>query len=301
MRAETTFNVMGSQAHLLVLDGSGIDHLAYGERRLRELESRWSRFRSDSDIGRLNAAAGRAITVGRDTMTLLTRSIRAWRLTEGAFDPTVGQSMHAYGYDRDFSLLGDRSEPAGSRPAPGCAGIELDHDTGRVRMPAAVRFDAGGIGKGLAADLVAGELLRRGAGGVVVNVGGDLRVAGEPPDAAGWVVGVDDPRRPGADLLRVALPAGAIATSSTLRRRWRQGATDCHHLMDPHTGRPAQGPSVAVSVVAAEAWWAEVMAKALLLAERPGEHPLAAGVEFVVLCADGEVVTSPALTGLVAA
>lgn len=301
MRAELTTKLMGSQVQLVVLGSAAAEHLAYGVARLRELEARWSRFRDDSDVSRLNRAHGRPVTVTPDTIELVTRSVRAWQLTGGSFDPTVGASMHAFGYDHDFARTGGPDEPSATAPAPGCADIAVDAVARRVRLPADVRFDAGGIGKGLAADIVAAEILQRGAVGALINVGGDLRAAGEPAEPGGWIVGIDDARRPGRDLFRLALPGGAVATSSTLRRQWRQGSRHCHHLMDPHTGAPALDSWVAVSVIAGEAWWAEAMTKALLLAARPAAHPLAGSVEFVALGADGELVTSPALTGLVAA
>ena len=121
------------------------------------------------------------------------RAVSAWQVTRGRFDPTVLTALENAGYDRTFEAVDrDRMEPVGpARPAPGCALIELDRLVRAVRLPAGVRLDLGGIGKGYAADLVATELHRAGAAGVCVNLGGDLRVVGEPPDEApAWVVAV---------------------------------------------------------------------------------------------------------------
>lgn len=133
-------------------------------------------------------------------------------------------------------------------------------------------FDPGGIGKGLAADLVTAELLAAGAAGACVNLGGDLRVAGRAPGAPaepgapGWGVGVENPF--GRQLAAVlSLHDGGVATSSRLRRRWTgPGQAPSHHLIDPRTGLPAASGLASVTVVAASAWQAEWLTKAAFLA-----------------------------------
>ncbi|HEX6312111.1 MAG TPA: FAD:protein FMN transferase, partial [Acidimicrobiia bacterium] len=241
--------------------------LVVASTRIEELERRWSRFRDDSEVSALNRHAGASVLVSRDTFTLVEQAIAAWRLTGGRFDPTVGAALVAHGYDRDFAglsgLIATTREP---RPVPGPVGIELDPALPSVALPAGVSFDPGGIGKGLAADLIAGELLSAGAAGALVNLGGDLRAAGEPPASEGWVIGVPDPALPGHELVRVALTEGAVASSSPLRRRWRTTGGEAHHLIDPVTAEPAHTGVAGVTVVAAEAWRAEALTKALFLA-----------------------------------
>ena len=151
--------------------------------------------------------------------------------------------------------------------APGCGGIVIDDVVGAVTLPPGVRLDPGGIGKGLAADLVAEELMARGAAGAMVNLGGDLRAVGRPPEGEVWVVGVDDPQDPGHERARVVLVQGAVCTSSRAKRAW--ATTDgrrVHHLVDPARGTPIESEVVAVTVLAGQAWWAEAMAKVLFAA-----------------------------------
>jgi FAD:protein FMN transferase len=266
---------MGSTAHVLV-SGAGPACLDRAQERLAEMEERWSRFISDSELCRVNAAAGRTVPVSVDTARLIVRGVEAWRLTGGLFDPTVLAALEAAGYDRTFDAVGvDRGTPppAGPGPAPGCGGIRvtLDDLGGTVRLPPGTRLDLGGIGKGYAADQVASELRRAGAEGTCVNLGGDVRVSGPPPEGSTWSVGVADPRdvsdRP-RDLTVLSLRDGAVATSSRARRRWRRGGLDMHHVIDPRTGGPAETDLVAVTVVAAEAHWAEILAKCALVAGR---------------------------------
>src|SRR5581483_6586205 len=118
--------------------------------------------------------------------------------------------------------------------------------------------------KGRAADLVVEELLDRDVRGVCVNLGGDLRVAGEAPDGGeAWAVGLEEPDDPDTTWGVVGLRDGALATSSTTRRRWSAAdGTTRHHLIDPRTGAPATAPLQSVTVIAASAMEAEVHARA---------------------------------------
>lgn len=291
---------MGTHGRLLVYGAAPDRQLTHALARLTELERRWSRFRPDSEISRINSAQGEPVSIEPDTLMLLSRAIHGWRASGGLFDPTVGPAMIAHGYDRDFAEVGGSHAPTATGATAGCGGIRLDSARGTVQVPAGTSLDLGGIGKGLAADLVAAELLQRGGTGVLVDIGGDLRMAGSPP-SGGWTIAVEDPRRPGHEWLRLSLAAGGMATSSTLRRRWRQGEMTCHHVIDPRTGRPAAGTTVAVTAVAQEAWWAEVVATSLLLAPKPEHHPLAGTVEYISLGADGAVCASSAMAAVAAA
>ena len=132
-------------------------------------------------------------------------------------------------------------------------------------LPEGVGFDPGGIGKGLAADLVVERLLRDGAAGACVNVGGDLRVEGQPRRGAAWAVDVAHPLRPGART-PLGLRSGAVATSTRTLRAWGPANDRRHHLIDPATGRPARSGLASATVVAAVAWQAEVVAKAAFVA-----------------------------------
>jgi thiamine biosynthesis lipoprotein len=281
------FAAMGTEAHIALVGGDD-SLLLRGEARIRDLEMRWTRFRDTSELSALNRHAGELVVVSPDTVELVTKAIAAWRMTGGRFDPTVGPALVAHGYDRTFAEVVQSTAPEAwpATPSPGPAGIDLLPGVNAVTLPRGVTLDAGGIGKGLAADLTAQLLVDSGADGALVSVGGDLRAIGRPPAAEGWTVTVPDPLRPDRELLRLAIPAGAVATSSRLQRRWQTATGEAHHLIDPHTGRPAQTDVVAVTVVAGEAWWAEALAKALFLAGPPGLDDIG-DVHAVVVTADG--------------
>jgi thiamine biosynthesis lipoprotein len=282
---------MGTQVELLTV-GAPSGALAAARRRLAELEARWSRFRPDSELSTLNRAAGRPVAVSPETLTLLALAMLGWQTTGGRFDPTILDALEAAGYDRSFGQLpADRHGTADNRPAlgpaPGLAGIRIDTEAGTVTLPVGTRFDPGGIAKGYAADLLCADLRAGGAGGACVNVGGDLRVSGTAPRGGPWTVAVPHPR--GGRAANLQLAEGAAATSSPLQRAWQAGGRPAHHLIDPVSGQPAQTGILQVTVIAAEAWRAEVAAKAAFLAGLPDALPLATrlGTEALVIDQDG--------------
>ncbi len=307
-RVEIRFRAMGTNCHVVVL-GGGRHVLDDAVVRVRELESRWSRFLEDSEISRLNAAGGEHVVVSEPTRVLLERSLEARTRTKGWFDPFMGAALEAHGYDRDFARLPPavagpaldvipQGRPAIGQPLFRRAPLTIGRPdaTGAVtaRLAAGARFDPGGIGKGLAADIVATELVADGAAGVLVNLGGDLRVAGATPDG-GWSVTIDHPvDRTLAPVAEVRLGDAGLCTSSALHRRWRApDGTAAHHVLDPRTGRPADISVASVSVTAPEAWLAEALATAVMLAGPVFGAALLrrSGAESLVVGLDGAVGT----------
>ncbi len=253
---ESRWRAMGTEVHVLVSGDPWL--LVLARHRVADLESRWSRFLPDSEVSRLNRAHGQAMAVSAETVRLVSVAVEGWRRTDGLFDPTVLGDLLRAGYDLSFEHLPrTRRDEAVS---PWGRGAEQIHvGDGQVRLPRGVGFDPGGVGKGLAADIVAAELVAAGAERALVDIGGDLRVAGRAP-LGGWTIGRSD-----GGVLR--LDAGGVATSGPSRRRWRVEGQERHHLMDPRTGRSADIPaSRSVTVVAAEAWQAEVLATAAIVA-----------------------------------
>ena len=208
------------------------------------MDAACSRFRRDSELWRVNHARGRPVTVSPLFADALTVALDAAELTDGDVDPTCGQSLVRLGYDRDFALARQRTDPLRQPPMPagGWRRVELDRGHPAVRVPAGILLDLGATAKALAADRAAAAVQAAVGGGVLVNLGGDIRVAGDPPDG-GWPVGVADdadfdtstasvrPRQV------VMVRDGGLATSSPLGRTWRRGDARLHHIVDPVTGQ----------------------------------------------------------------
>ena len=260
----SAFPAMGTTCEVTLVGGH-VGLLDLARRRVEELEGRWSRFRDDSEITRLNSRCGRPTALTADGYLLVDHAVAAWEWTGGRYDPTVLESIVAAGYDRTFEDLEDRRPAGAPRPAPGCAGVELDPLLRAVTLPPGVGIDPGGIGKGLATDLVVELLLDEGVAGACVSLGGDGRVAGEAPEG-GWRIGIGNPYEASELLAVVRLTDHGIATSSRLMRRWRSGGRERHHLLDPRSGRSIDNGLDAVTVIADDAWMAEVLTKAAFVA-----------------------------------
>lgn len=257
---------MGSDASVVVT-GNGSDPARAatlaerGIERLGQLERRWTRFDTASEVARLNRSAGTAQVVSAETVQLVEMSVRAWYATGGAFDPTLLGALLALGYTASRDDPTARAAPASDADRRGRPdAILVDASASVVQLPPGTTIDPGGIGKGLAADIVAGELLDEGAAGVVVDVGGDLLVAGAPPDGEAWVIALDA-CRDRSDGRRLRLMAGGVATSTVQLRTWTHDGVERHHLVDPRTGAPCRSDAVACTVVAGSAAWAEAFTK----------------------------------------
>jgi thiamine biosynthesis lipoprotein len=162
---------------------------------------------------------------------------------------------------------------------------------GTIRVPAGVELDFGATAKALAADLAVGRAGARAAGGVIVSLGGDLAVAGTPPQG-GWPVRISDDHAAVADAPgpTIAVRAGGLATSSTTVRRWRRAHVELHHILDPATGAPAVERWRTVSVAAGNCVDANIASTtAIIRGDAAPAWLAAAGLPARLVGADGAV------------
>ncbi len=251
--AAASWRALGTLVRLVVTEARCLDDAQNMlEADLAAVDLACSRFRAGSEIRALRGGSGQRVS------PLLAEAIavalRAARLTDGDVDPTVGAAMSAIGYDCDFEQM-PRTGPAlpvTVRTVPGWRQLRLENQI--LTMPAGVQLDLGATAKAWAADRSAARVAQRLGCGVLVSLGGDIAVAGRAP-AAGWRVRVqdvtgspDDP--PAGPYALVAICDGGLATSSTTARRWQRGGDVLHHILDPHTGLPAEPVWRTVSVAA---------------------------------------------------
>lgn len=249
---------LGTTAHLVVTDAAALDAARIEvERVLADIDYAASRFRDDSELSRLNTAAGQWVAIGRTLAQALRVGIDAAAWTDGLVDPTVGNLLVDYGYDRTFSAVAADGPPVtvNVRRTTDWTSIELDEEALRARVPAGVLVDLGATAKGLAADLAAAAATAATGSGVLVSLGGDISVDGPAPHD-GWAVTIadvsdlslpyDDPAAQ-----TVVITTGGLATSSVNARRWRRGGSEVHHIIDPRSAAPAEGRWRTVSVTAA--------------------------------------------------
>lgn len=227
-----------------------------------------SRFHDGSEISSLNAAAGMGpIPVSPALFDLIDVALAAARATNGACDPTVADAVIAQGYDDDFDQLPDDRDVPRRVKVPGTSGIILDAAAPTVSLPLEVHLDLGATAKAHTADLAAIAIAEKLGCGVLVDLGGDLRIAGPAP-SDGWRIGITEHARslqPVAVAETVSVTAGGLASSSSTVRTWRAGGMSRHHVIDPATGESATTPWRLVSVAAATAVHANALSTAALV------------------------------------
>ena len=223
-----------------------------------ELEAKWSRFLPDSEVMLLNNNPDEMHEVSDATLRLVSEMKLGFELTQGLY------SANVLGELIDAGFATSRSNPenvtswqARTETRLDLADVEIDLAKKSVKVPRGVAIDAGGIGKGLAADLMSDYAMQLGAMGVAVFAGGDVAIKGMAVEAAGWKVDISDPENSTEFIASVALSRGGLATSSPLG--WKIG--NSHHIIDPRTRQSSTSNVVQATVIAQNASQAEVLAK----------------------------------------
>ena len=255
-------------------------------------ETVMSKFRATSEITQLNRSAleGRPRRLSRRLRQALVTCDRAWRLTDGRFDPRV--LVH-------LERLGDGGVPVGVRPAsdpPAGRGQRIVDWKATGWVTLAEPVDLGGIGKGLALRWATDALRHLGLRDFLIDAGGDIATAGRPPDGGAWRVGIEDAAGGASPVAVIAITDEAVATSSVRRRQWRNNGQVVHHLIDPRTGEPGGNGLLAVTVAGPDPAWAEVWSKTLFLEGRTRIGALARrrGLAAWWITDDGSLEMTPA-------
>jgi thiamine biosynthesis lipoprotein len=299
-RAEATFRAMGSEI-MLIVGGPGrdgidpIDALAEVRGFIERFEQCLSRFRPDSELCALNANVEDVVPASPLLRVAVATGIDAAARSGGLVDPTLVDEIERAGYVRSRDgagpvdlgsalALAPERRPARPDPARRWSMVEVDEEEGVIRRPRGIRFDSGGIGKGLAADLIAERLA--GQTRFVIGCGGDLRVGGTVSGLQ--EVLVEHPLT-GEQDRRLRIGSGAVATSGINVRVWRRrDGRYGHHLLDPRTGEPAWTGLVGATALAPTAVEAETTAKAALLSGPDGGRRILGEHGGILFHEDGE-------------
>lgn len=211
------------------------------------IEAKFSRYRSDNIIGRINSAGGSPVEVDAETAQMLDFAALLHELSDGRFDITSGVLREAWQFDGSDAVP-DRKVVEKLMARVGWQRIGWNSPV--LTLPAGMEIDLGGIGKEYAVDRAVSILRGRGNTSCLVNFGGDLAITSKPTRRDYWSVGIEDvaDKSPLASLLR--LTAGALATSGDARRYLEKGGRRYGHILDPTTGWPVLGAPRSVTVAA---------------------------------------------------
>ena len=295
-----TRDALGTFATVMVTDPAALGYArALLDEELAAIDAACSRFRPDSELTRVCAAGGRPVPVSPLLAEALSVALTAARLTDGDVDPTCGQALVSLGYDRDFALTRQDTSAPRQPPVPcaGWRGVMLSAGDRQVTVPEGVLLDLGATAKALAADRAAAAIAAAAGCGALVNLGGDISVAGPPPEG-GWLVGVADAATFDTTTATVessqviVIRDGGLATSSVLGRSWQRGQAQLHHIIDPRTGLPARPCWRTVSVAARSCVDANTASTAAIVrGERAASWLARLGLPARLVAPDGAVVT----------
>lgn len=256
------------------------------QHELNRVNAGLSMFEPSSTVSLVNAGA--TDSVGADFIYVFNESQRISAASGGSFDPTVGPLTELWGFGRNKSDDGDAPDTAAIAEALRAVGIgDCRIDGCRViKKSPATTFDFSAIAKGYGVDLVAEMLERNGVSDYMVEIGGEVRVAGHPATAEAWRIQIDAPVESADSVVHerldiITLTHGAVATSGNYRNFRDTEAGRVGHTLDPMTGRPAQRPTLSATVTAPRCLTADALATACMAME---PHEARAMVERLDSC-----------------
>ncbi len=242
-------------------------------------EQMFSRFRSDSELSRLNDSAGQVFAASYDLIEVLEMALNSARSHQGLVSPLVLDALIDCGYTRSFELLNVNRTVAPAnvlKPISASATstqllallerierIELNAARNTIFLPEGVRVDLGGFVKGWCADVVVAHLAQYGA--VLMDAGGDIAISGPMRDGSPWPIAIAHPLNFEQDLVQISLAHGGVATSGRDHRHWQHQGQTQHHIIDPRTGSSARTDVLSATVTAPSTQLAEQASKMLMI------------------------------------
>ena len=284
------FRAMGSACSVCVVAQDLPRARALAQHAIDEvarIETKYSRYRADSALSRINAAAGADwVAVDAETEALLDYAALQVQASGGLFDPTSGILRRVWDFKTPRVPTADELAPV--LALIGWDGVE--REPGRVRLArAGMELDFGGFGKEYAADRAATALRAAGASEGYVNLGGDFHVFGPRPDGAPWTIAIQHPRNPRGTVASIQVRQGGLTTSGDYERYFELDGRRYCHILNPRTGMPVQGLQ-GVSVLAPSALAAGSLCTLAMLHEAQGQALLdTLGVPYLLVDAAGQL------------
>ncbi len=299
---QKTETIMGTQVSITVVarteaEGEAAIDAAMAE--VKRFDRMMSLYKDDSEITRVNMAAGKApVKVSPEMIEMVEDARRVSELTDGAFDVTVGPFVVLWQMRLKEGNVPTDEETERIKPRVGYRNIIVDKKASTLflKKPDMI-MDFGGCAKGYAADKVAELLKRRGIENAIVALAGDIRVMGHRPDGSSWRIGVQHPRDPDKTLTVLELSDKYLSTSGDYERFQIVHKKRYHHILDPHTGKPSEGVE-SVTIVGDRGAVIDPLTTALFILgpEKGMKIVKKLGYEAIFVDDKGRVVTTPGIT-----
>lgn len=245
-----TFQAMAGPCTVLIdtddaANANALSRIA--EQEAHRVEYKFSRYRDDNIVHRMNHASGQPVEVDEETAQLINYAVTCYETSDGMFDITSGVLRKAWKFD------GGNRAPTKETLQSILRNVGWQYVTWKdrtLRMRPGMEIDLGGIGKEYAVDRAAALIARQTSVSFVVNFGGDLYASGARRGNRTWGVGIDDPDRTGqAALYRLDITRGALATSGDARRYVMWNGKRLGHILNPKTGWPIEGAPRSITVL----------------------------------------------------
>jgi len=266
---------------------------------LERLERLFSVYRPESEMSRLNAAAGRRpVTVSKETFALIEMGLMMNRMTEGGFHMGLGPAIALWDV-LDHPRIPSQQKLNSLRPFIHDGAVRLDQSSSQVFLTKkGMRLDPGGIGKGYLSEQAKQVLLQHGIKGGLIAAAGDVVVFGQRPDGSPWKIGVQHPRHRKQLLTTLDLSDMAISTSGDYERFFMKDGVRYHHILDPQTLSPAR-LTRSVTILSPDGTRADALATGMFVLgpQRAFQLLLAQNIQGIIIDSEGHLHASPTLLG----
>ncbi len=267
-------------------------------KEIGRLESIMSTYRPESDISKVNSAAGlHPVKVHKDLMIAVKKSLQFADLSGGAFNIAIGPAIDLWNVTESEEIP-TPAELAAVRPLIDYKNVIVNEDDSSIFLAKkGMRINLGGIGKGIAADYAHKILQSYGIRSGIIAVAGDLHAIGKKPDGGKWTIGITHPRKKESAIAKVYLADMSISTSGDYERFFMKNGVRYHHILSPETLYPSEGFQ-SVSVLARDSTTTDALSTAIFaMGPEDGKKLIERlkGVEAVIVQDDGSIWMSPGL------
>jgi len=293
-----SFLMLGTVCRITIYDKPSDAAFKAAFERIKEIEEHMSIHMDESEISRVNRSAGKeAVAVSPDTFLVVQKALEIARLSGGAFDPTVGPLVEAWGIGGENPRRPNDEEIAHLLTLVGYDRVILDEEEQTIFLSdTGMVLDLGAIAKGYAADEAARVLTEHGVGSAIVNLGGNVLTVGLKVDGSLWRIGIQDPEQErGGYALIAELDGTSLVTSGPYERFFTLEGETYHHILDTTTGYPVVNEIISASIITESSFLADALSTtlyALGVEEGMALMESLEGVEAILLTADHRLLTT---------